>query len=174
MFYNLSGVELVVSNFLLMILWDILIFILSVKIDISYFDPSKPLYREKKWEKSGKLYVNVLKIKKWKDFLPQYIGKNGFSKKHLKDLKDVSKSYIEQFIFETCRAEWNHFMCCLFSVVSLFVNTFLNGVIFSVFPILINFPFIIIQRYNRIRLKKLLKRSGGLKEGCMNYNPANA
>lgn len=158
MFYKLSGLNLIMANLLAMFLWHMIVFVLSVKIHTSYFNPSKYMYLERKWEKSGRLYVKTFKIKKWKDLLPQHIGKNGFSKKHLKNLSNLSKDYIQQFIVETCRAEWNHRMCCMFSVISIFINSLFNGLIFSVLSLMINFPFIIIQRYNRIRLNNLLKR----------------
>ncbi len=155
---NLSVWERTADNLLLMIFWNILIFFMSIKIDTSFFDSSKNLYVKKSWERDGKFYTKKLKIKKWKDILPQHVGKNGFSKKHLDKDEGLSEEYIKQFIMETCRAEWNHTMCALFSFISILINPIFYGMVFAIVPIIINAPFIAIQRYNRIRLDKLLAR----------------
>ena len=77
------------------------------------------LYRTKDWEHNGRFYTKYLKIKKWKDYLPQYISKNGFSKRNLMSVTKLNVKYINNFILETCRAEWNHFVCCLYFVISV-------------------------------------------------------
>ena len=99
-----------------------------------------------------KWYADHLKINKWKDFLPQHIGKDGFSKDHL---DDVSIEYLDEFILETCRGEWNHIANCYFAVVLFIINPFWTAFILTILLFLGNLPFAIIQRYNRFRLVKL-------------------
>ena len=158
MISSLSNVQTILANLFLIIAWNMIIFWGSIKLDKNNWNPKKNMFREKKWEKNGEFYVKVLKIKKWKDLLPQHVGKNGFSKKHLVKLKELSTEYIQEFIFETCRAEWNHTMCCLYPVISFLINEVNYALLFSFVSIITNIPFIFIQRYNRIRLKKLLHR----------------
>ena len=121
-----------------------------------FFNHERFIYSIKPWETDGNFYIKVLKIKKWKDKLPQFVTKNGFSKRSLS--KRLDREYIEKFMFETCRAEWNHLMCCMYFIISFFINTWVNAIIFSVVPIVVNLPFLFIQRFNRIRLYKLLNR----------------
>lgn len=133
-----------------------IIFLFSVNIDKKFLDPNRYMFKEKSWENGGKFYTDILHIKKWKDSLPQHIGKNGFSKRRLIKISNMSPDYIHQFIFETCRAEWNHLMCCLFILISFLINSLGYAILFSFVSVITNLPFIFIQRYNRIRLNKLL------------------
>ena len=153
---NKDFFSVVILNIFLMAIYNSLILFLCRNLGVSFFDPNKKLYKIKSWEKNGNFYIKFLKIKKWKDRLPQYIAKGGFSKKNLR--KNLNKEYISRFIVETCIAEWNHLMCCTYFVIAFLVNTRFYAIIFSVLAIVLNVPFLFIQRYNRIRLYKLLNR----------------
>lgn len=142
----------IIINILLGSIWHFITFIICVSVDNSFFDADKKLYRPHKWEKNGKFYSDVLKINKWKDFLPQHIGKDGFSKDHL---DDTSVPYLDEFIMETCRAEWNHTMNCIYAVILFIINDFLMAFVLTIVLFLLNLPFAVIQRYNRFRLQKL-------------------
>ena len=69
--------------------------------------------------------------------------------------------YVDEFIFETCRGEWDHWMNCLFVIVALIINPLFLGLIVAAVTLLCNLPFIAIQRYNRFRLQTLRKQSCG-------------
>lgn len=145
----------VTINFSLMVLWQFLVLIVCQRLNEKTFDYRRNIYKSKKFENNGKFYVKYLKIKKWKDKLPQYVSKNGFSKKNI-NLKQVGdKKYFEKFLIETCRAEWNHLVCCMYAVISVLINKFPFSMIFSIIPVMANLPFLVIQRYNRIRFLNL-------------------
>lgn len=163
MLSDLNSANVIIINFILMITWHLVILIVSVNIRSSFFDPAKPFYVSQKWEKNGNFYIKKLHIKKWKDFLPQYVAKGGFSKRHLESDSKFNEKYINVFIIETCRAEWNHFMCSLYFIISLLINSLFYAIVFSIIPLIANMPFIAIQRYNRIRLKKLNQKCTRLK-----------
>lgn len=152
MLSHLPLYKVIVINVILGILWHVAMFILCVARHQNSFSPDKKMYRPCKWEKDGKLYADLLKINRWKDFLPQHVGKDGFSKEHL---ENISLAYIDQFIRETCRGEWNHAMNCLFALILFILNHFGIALILTFLLLLGNVPFIIIQRYNRFRLQKL-------------------
>ena len=156
-----SVFRVVFLNFIFMLMWHIATFVICRCLSRPFFNPEKFLYNQKKWENNGSFYVNILKIKRWKDYLPQFVSKNGFSKRSLKKNSELCYEYINMFIVETCRAEWNHIVCCFYFTFSFFVNSFFYGLIFSLVPIIANLPFIAIQRYNRIRLRRL----------CVRYKP---
>ena len=145
----------VTINFSLMVLWQFLVLIVCQRLNEKTFDYRRNIYKSKKFENNGKFYVKYLKIKKWKDKLPQYVSKNGFSKKNI-NLKQVGdKKYFEKFLIETCRAEWNHLVCCMYAIISMLINKFPFSMIFSIIPVMANLPFLVIQRYNRIRFLNL-------------------
>lgn len=154
MLKNQPVINALLINLLLGAVWHYATFFLCISINTGFFNPKRKIYQSHKWEKDGKFYSNVLKINKWKDFLPQHIGKDGFSKDHI---DDVSIEYIDEFIMETCRGEWNHSMNCLFSIALLLMNNLWMGIILSILLLIGNVPFAVIQRYNRFRLQKLKK-----------------
>ena len=144
-----------IINFILGVIWHYAVLFVCISIDDSAFEPTKRMYRVRKWENDGKFYADVLKINKWKDFLPQHVGKDGFSKEHI---DDVSIEYLNKFILETCRGEWNHRMNCVFAIVLFTINGVTNvSVILAAADIFGNIPFLMIQRYNRFRLQRLRK-----------------
>lgn len=145
-------------NTVFILIWHVLVWIFCVWANASFFDPEKPIYKIHKWETENDFYNRKLKIKRWKDKLPQYIAKNGFSKKQMKNLSEMSPKYIKSFIVETCRAEWDHLACCAYSLISFIINPLFYAVLFSVIVVLCNIPFIAIQRYNRLRLLRLYKK----------------
>ncbi|HHV32419.1 glycosyl-4,4'-diaponeurosporenoate acyltransferase CrtO family protein [Caproiciproducens sp. LBM24188] len=155
MLKNESFISMLGWNLLIIGLWHIVIFLACVKMPNAKFDPAKERFAPREWEHGGRWYREKLKIQEWKDRVPQYIGKEGFSKAHFTDL---SVEYIDAFIVETCRGEWMHMKNCICAVVVLIINPLLVGVIFSLFILLGNMPFAVIQRYNRFRLQVLRKK----------------
>lgn len=163
-----SVIHAITTNISLIIIWNMVILLFSTRLDRSSLNPNRKMFKEKNWEENGRFYTKILHIKKWKDSLPQHVGKNGFSKKHLVKTSQLSIEYIQEFIFETCRAEWNHLMCCLYSIIAFLINPLNYAITFSFVSIITNVPFILIQRYNRIRLKKLLSK----KQSSKKHTPA--
>lgn len=145
---------------LCLILWPV--FQLSavwicLKMPDRYFSPDHFLYREHKWEANGTFYEKVLKIRKWKHLLPDggAVIKGGFSKKHL---NDHSQENLERFLMETCRAELQHFLAILpFWVFGLFTSPIVIPLML-IYAVAVNVPCIVTQRYNRIRLARVLKK----------------
>ena len=130
---------------------------LMTHIPLSSFDTKVWLYKQRKWEKDGKIYVRIFRLKKWKKGLPDgaALFKKGFKKKHLRELDDV---YLDNFIRETCRAELAHWTMFLLSPVFFIWNPWYVGIVMIIYAILVNLPCIIIQRYNRIRLKRVYSK----------------
>lgn len=106
-------------------------------------------FNEKKFEK--KLY-KILKVKKWKKFAPTY-SPESFS------LENNSK---EDIIRTMCGAEVVHEIIIVLSflplVVSVQLDSVIEFIITSVIAALVDSVFVIIQRFNRPRVRKLLER----------------
>jgi glycosyl-4,4'-diaponeurosporenoate acyltransferase len=98
-----------------------------------------------------------LRIKRWKDRLPEAgaLFAGGFSKR---DLTSHDRAHLERFAAETRRAEAVHWMILATVVVfPLFVVWYalIPNVIYALAA---NVPFIMIQRYNRARLERIIAR----------------
>ncbi|MEI7956665.1 MAG: hypothetical protein WCJ66_15985 [Verrucomicrobiota bacterium] len=96
-------------------------------------------------------------VKRWKDRLPdgaRWMG-GGFSKKELAGEDHV---YLEEFIRETRRGELCHGCALLFVPVFCLWNPWWGDLVILAYAIIANLPCIIVQRYNRIRLHRLLAR----------------
>ena len=121
---------------------------------LTLFDPGSWLYRKRRWERNGKLYDKLFRLKSWKKRLPDgaAIFRNGFEKKRL---KETSRDYLDAFIGETCRAELTHWTVFLFAPVFFIWNLWWVSLVMILYAAIANMPCIITQRYNRIRLQRI-------------------
>lgn len=63
-------------------------------------------------------------------------------------------------MIETQRAEWTHWVSMLPAPLFFIWNPVWAGWLMILYALIANLPFIIIQRYNRPRLLKLIRMSG--------------
>ena len=126
------------------------------KIPVRSFNPSSRFFKASKIENKGKIYSGFFKIKKWKNLLPDgaRLFKGGFPKKNL---ADCSPAYLDIFILETCRAEITHWLQVSAAPVFFLWNPWWAGVIMIAYALSVNMPCILLQRYNRLRLMRVLK-----------------
>ena len=108
-----------------------------------------------KYEQNGKFYNRVFKINLWKDKLPQFseLTKIGFSKT---SLNNSSPEYLKAFHAETIRAEITHLFLIITSPLCFYFNTKIFTLLTFFSIILGNIPFLMIQRYNRARIRNLI------------------
>lgn len=126
-------------------------------IPARYYSLDSVLFKERAWEKNGKFYSKFFKVKKWKHLLPDgAAATRGYRKKNL---KDYSSENLEHFLVESCRAELTHILAILpFWVFGLFGPPKIIPIMLF-YALAVNMPCIIVQRYNRPRIKRLIKRS---------------
>lgn len=120
------------------------------------FDYTASPYASYKWEKDGFIYLK-LHIQFWKDHVPdmsQYIQR--VFRKKITVFRD--NDYLERLVQETCVAELVHDVLILISPIFMVLMPGWVGVVATILYILGNIPFILIQRYNRPRLVKLMRR----------------
>jgi glycosyl-4,4'-diaponeurosporenoate acyltransferase len=103
-------------------------------------------------------YEQVLLIRVWKKWIPDgaTIFKFGFRKKNMEG-HDIN--YMEKFILETRRAEFSHLVQILPALIFFVFNTLDIALIMTVYAFAFNVPLILLQRYNRIRFLRILKRN---------------
>ncbi len=114
------------------------------------------LTRLRPWERQGRAYER-LAIRRWKDRLPDAgaIFQGGRSKRSLPGRDDVS---LERFAAETRRAELVHWTIPAVTPVFALWNPAPLVVAMAAYAVLANLPCLLIQRYNRGRILRVLER----------------
>ncbi|MEY2452087.1 MAG: glycosyl-4,4-diaponeurosporenoate acyltransferase [Acidimicrobiaceae bacterium] len=112
------------------------------------------LYRLRRFERGGRLYEQ-LGIRRWKDRLPEAgaLFTGGFSKR---SVRSRDRDVLERFVIETRRAEWTHWTIMLITPVFLVWNGWWVEIAMVVYALAANLPCLLVQRYNRARLIRLL------------------
>ena len=118
------------------------------------------LTRARAVEGGGRLYADVLRIKRWKGWLPEagafFAG--GYDKKHL---RGATPAALETFARETRRAELGHWLAAAGAPLFFLWNPPAVGAVMLVYAAVANGPCIAAQRYNRLRLLRILRRVDG-------------
>ena len=115
----------------------------------NHMDYTKKWFRERPFEK--KLY-QTLKVKKWKKRLPTFNPEDF----------DLQNHSVEEIIQVSCQAEVVHEVIMPFSFVPILFSIWFGSlgvfIITSCAAFLFDSIFVIIQRFNRLRLMRLLRK----------------
>lgn len=141
------------------IIFSVVITLLSIISPERCYNYKNWMFKERTWEKHGKLYQERFKVKIWKNHLPELADfiKFIFPKKSIKDFRIET---ILKYMRESCKAEFAHWCIILSSVVFLFYDGIPTFIYMLLIAAALNLPFIIIQRYNRPRIKLIMKNKG--------------
>lgn len=122
-----------------------------------------PVLRLRAVERGGRVYERVLRIKRWKDLLPEAgaLFRGGFSKRRL---RRHDRAYLEQFVVATRRAEVAHWPILALAPTFLvwipaFGMPWWLAIAMVGYGVVANVPCILVQRYNRARLERMLQPS---------------
>ena len=158
-----SALEITLLN---TVFWTVLHFgtaelVTHLPLDVQHrlFDWQRPFFHVS--EKEMTLYRR-LRLPRWKDRLPQFNPE--FDKRHL--AASLTPAYLRDFLGVTCHAEIIHELIALLGFFSLFFCLLCERpldwlplfFLIALFIGLCNLPFAAIQRYNRYRLLRLLRR----------------
>ncbi len=127
----------------------------SVRLPLSAFNPGSWLYRTRKWEKDGTLYNRFLSVKKWKALLPS--GGTAFRGFPMKRIESRKPEYLRRWLVETCRSELCHWIAFFSAFLFFLWNPPVAGGIMVLYAFWANMPCIVVQRYNRPVLSKLIR-----------------
>lgn len=120
-----------------------------------YFDYRRKLFRPRNWE--NKLY-KALGVRRLKGRVPTYDPAQF----------DFEKLSVEQIIYNGCHAETVHRLIVLMSFLpilyTLIFGSFPVFLITSLFAAGFDLMFVVVQRYNRPRLLRLLNRKNNTEE----------
>lgn len=129
----------------------------TVRIPTRWFIRHERLFRTFRFERNGDLWQQLFHVKKWKQLIPDgtMFIRHGYNKKSLHG-NDITS--LDEFIVESRRAEWTHWISIVPAALFFLWNPLWAGWINVAYAILFNGPIIIAQRYNRPRLERLVTR----------------
>ncbi len=144
-----------------------IVFIPCIHLGLSYWANQRPLsfFQGKAWlsrvysfEARGEFYEKFFFIRLWKEQVPDAAPwMQGFEKKRL---RSRDPEYLQTFHDETIRSEASHWL----QLISLLLLLLWNPMPFAA-PIILgyavssNLPCIVLQRYNRLRFRRLLDKT---------------
>ncbi len=125
----------------------------------SFVDPEKQIFQVSAKEKK---FYEKLKIRKWKDKVPEIGHFTGFRKNKIDDPKSIE--YLDRFLLEISYGEVGHLTSCvtgyfillLFPVYRLW---FAVAIPVATVSLLLNLPSLFILRYNSYKLRILRKNN---------------
>lgn len=126
------------------------------RLALARVDHDTWLTRGRRWERDGRRYERI-GIRRWKDRLPEAGGlfPGGVSKRRLPSTDDAG---LHRFAAETRRAEIGHWLAAAGGPVFVVWNTVPVTMVMVAYGIVVNSPFIAIQRYNRLRVVRISAR----------------
>ncbi|MDD2534066.1 MAG: hypothetical protein PHC86_05150 [Eubacteriales bacterium] len=130
---------------------------LTLHMPNQWFATDNALFRIRNWERDGRLWDEIFHLKKWKEHLPDGAGffKHGYAKKRL---VSVDARNLDRFVLEARRAELTHWLAILPAPLFFLWNPPWAGWFMILYALVANLPFILLQRYNRPRFSRLIKR----------------
>lgn len=118
-----------------------------------------PVTRLRPWEREGRRWDRLLAVRRWKDLVPEAGGWMGGRTK--RGIGSRSTDDLRRFTAETVRAERVHWL--ILSSTPLHAVWCRPNILVGMvaFGIVANAPCVLIQRYNRGRLERILRRRSG-------------
>lgn len=143
-------------------------FVLGRILPKRIFHPDRFPYRTLKVEKEGKLYLKI-NINHWQSVLPDMSRILPGLMPAKRIMHRPTDAQLVCMIRETCVAEFIHVLLCVSGAALIWIWPGLGGVlVYALYVLLGNVPFILIQRYNRPRLIAILQASRRKAERCRN------
>ena len=118
--------------------------------------PSRKIFAVSRKEK---LFYEKLKIRKWKDKIPEIGHFTGFRKNKL--IQPQSLAYIQRFLLENCYGEIGHFLSAVFGFLILLVRVWESWLLVALPVAFVNATLnvlpLFVLRYNCYKLRVLQK-----------------
>ncbi len=134
------------------------------RLDVHRLAHDGRLLRPRGFEVGGRWYRQRLHIDRWKDALPEAgdLFPGGVSKRHVVDLDDVG---LERFVQETRRAELGHWWAMACGPLFVLWTPRRAWAPLISYGVVVNAPFIAVQRYNRFRTQAILEHRARRRPG---------
>ncbi|MFB4160847.1 glycosyl-4,4'-diaponeurosporenoate acyltransferase [Geomicrobium sp. JSM 1781026] len=153
---ELSFVWLLVVNIVAWGFFHIAVSYAMLKVPDHFFQKNIRLLRIRNWEREGEVWQTLTRVKKWKHIVPDgaKMFEGGFEKR---ELQDRSIGYFDNFITESKRAEVTHWLSIVPAALFFLWNPLWAAWLMVVYALVINVPIIILQRFNRGRLSRVVR-----------------
>jgi glycosyl-4,4'-diaponeurosporenoate acyltransferase len=162
-FRRIAMDDSLINNLIVFLLLSIINTLMSFVAPLKLLNPCNWIFRPKAWECEGAIYQKLFRIKKWKNALPE-LGDFIKGVFHKKKLQRFELEYLRTYIVESCRAELTHESIILTSLLfPLWAEPTICMPIIYI-SLLLNTPFIMIQRHNRPRIMRMLEKTKPLFE----------
>lgn len=135
--------------------WSLLIGFVGHLLPLKLLETETWLTRPRPWGETRHWYEQVLRIKSWKDWLPEAgdFFPGGFAKS---SVGGGNCELMSRFLAETRRAEYVHIAIWPFWLVTTLWTPSWGVLVNLVVGTALNLPCLWVQRYNRLRLQHLL------------------
>ena len=154
--FPVSRTVMVLLDVAVWAVWGFGIGFFTHRLPIERLARDRGLLRLRPAELDGRRFARM-RVKRWKDRLPEagsfFAG--GFSKRRV-----VARdpAYLERFVVETRRAEVTHWLVMAIAPVFVLWNPWWMVTVMFTYAFVANVPCLIVQRYNRARLYRVLGR----------------
>ncbi len=151
---DLPDAAIIGLNVLLWAGWSLAVGYVAHRRPVRAFSRDTWLYRVRRFEAGGRLYERW-GIRRWKDRLPEAgaLFTGGLAKRQL---AGHDMAAIERFMAETRRAEWTHWWITGITPAFALFNPPAVMPLIVLYALAVNGPCLVVQRYNRARLGRLL------------------
>jgi len=151
-----SNGQIVLLDALAWAAWSAVVGYAAHRLPLRRLDHDARFTRLRTWERGGRVYER-LGIRRWKDRLPEFgaVFRGGASKR---SLPSRDTAHLTRFAAETRRAEIVHWVIPLVTPLFVLWNPawLVSGMV--AYAVVANAPCLIVQRYNRGRLLRVLTR----------------
>lgn len=136
------------------VVWSTVCGYAAHRVPVRWLDHESWLFRLRAAEHDGRVYDRVLRIKRWKDLLPEAGGlfRGGFAKRKVRH----DREYLERFVVETRRAELTHWPILALGPTFYAWMPWWLATVMGAYAVVANVPCLLVQRYNRARLQRIL------------------
>lgn len=176
--FFLDPVETILLDIVAWIALHLSIGYLSTKIPLKWLNPDHRFFQTFAWEKDGKIYDRLFHVHAWKRFIPNgsALYRGAFS---VKNLPTFDLAYLQRWLKESVRSEVCHWIMILPGFFFFLWNDVILGWLMVAYAFLNNLVPIIMQRFNRPRMRRLLaqlekKSACDLMASSLHYAPQEA
>lgn len=157
-------VQLVLVNTLAWLVIQLGFAWLGTRMPARFFRHRGGWFRIRRFEADGRFYETGFQVRVWKDLMPDgaKLFKRGFPKGRLVG-KDAD--YLGNFVLETRRGEAVHLAVILASAFFFLWNPPEIAIWMVVYALVANLPCMVIQRYNRGRMERILNQAAARRRG---------
>jgi glycosyl-4,4'-diaponeurosporenoate acyltransferase len=129
------------------------------RLPSDWLDRDHWLFRARRWEAGGGFYIRRLRIRRWKRWLPEAgaVFRGGIDKRRL---GPATAERLAVYRRETRRAELGHWLAMAPAPLFVLWNPPALFVAMVLYALVVNGPCIAAQRYNRLRIERVLDRLG--------------